>query len=121
MALFPLTSNFEGDFVLQLVAEGLLREPLLYPSLFFKTHRALYYDLLIGSVRAVIQLLAIGAILKFVFQLDNVWFTTLILLSMVLNAAWVAAKRGAGIANAPLIAFVSISGGLLVAAGSPAL
>ena len=32
--------------VLQLVAEGVLREPMLYPSLFFKTHRALYYELL---------------------------------------------------------------------------
>lgn len=32
--------------VLQLVSEGLLREPLLYPSLFFKKHRALYYELL---------------------------------------------------------------------------
>jgi len=32
--------------VLQLVEDGLLREPLLYPSLFFKTHRALYYELL---------------------------------------------------------------------------
>lgn len=32
--------------VLQLVAEGLLHEPLLYPSLFFKTHRPLYYELL---------------------------------------------------------------------------
>ena len=32
--------------VLQLVNDGLLREPLLYPSLFFKTHRALYYELL---------------------------------------------------------------------------
>ena len=32
--------------VLQLVADGLLHEPLLYPSLFFKTHRALYYELL---------------------------------------------------------------------------
>lgn len=32
--------------VLQLVAEGLLREPLLYPSLFFKAHRPLYYELL---------------------------------------------------------------------------
>ena len=30
--------------VLQLVADGLLREPLLYPSLFFKRHRALYYE-----------------------------------------------------------------------------
>jgi Fic family protein len=32
--------------VLQLVADGVLRVPLLYPSLFFKTHRALYYELL---------------------------------------------------------------------------
>jgi Fic family protein len=32
--------------VLQLVHDGLLREPLLYPSLFFKKHRQLYYDLL---------------------------------------------------------------------------
>ncbi len=34
--------------VLQLVADGLLREPLLYPSLFFKAHRSLYYELLNG-------------------------------------------------------------------------
>jgi Fic family protein len=32
--------------VLQLVSDGLLREPLLYPSLFFKAHRGLYYELL---------------------------------------------------------------------------
>jgi Fic family protein len=32
--------------VLQLVADGVLREPMLYPSLFFKAHRATYYELL---------------------------------------------------------------------------
>ena len=32
--------------VLQLVADGVLREPMLYPSVFFKTHRSLYYELL---------------------------------------------------------------------------
>jgi len=32
--------------VLQLVADGILRVPMLYPSLYFKTHRALYYELL---------------------------------------------------------------------------
>ena len=32
--------------VLQLVADGVLRQPMLYPSLYFKTHRALYYELL---------------------------------------------------------------------------
>lgn len=30
--------------VLQLVADGVLRQPMLYPSLFFKAHRALYYE-----------------------------------------------------------------------------
>jgi Fic family protein len=34
--------------VLQLVADRVLREPMLYPSLYFKTHRALYYELLNG-------------------------------------------------------------------------
>lgn len=32
--------------VLQLVADGVLRQPMLYPSLYFKSHRALYYELL---------------------------------------------------------------------------
>ncbi len=32
--------------VLQLVADGVLREPMLYPSLYFKTHRSLYYEIL---------------------------------------------------------------------------
>jgi len=32
--------------VLQLVADGVLREPMLYPSLYFRKHRALYYELL---------------------------------------------------------------------------
>lgn len=32
--------------VLQLVADGVLREPMLYPSLFFRKHRGLYYELL---------------------------------------------------------------------------
>lgn len=32
--------------VMQLVADGVLREPLLYPSLYFKKHRVLYYELL---------------------------------------------------------------------------
>lgn len=34
--------------VLQLIADGVLREPMLYPSLFLNTHRALYYELLNG-------------------------------------------------------------------------
>ena len=32
--------------VMQLVADGIVRMPMLYPSLYFKTHRSLYYELL---------------------------------------------------------------------------
>ncbi|MEZ5515747.1 MAG: Fic family protein [Steroidobacteraceae bacterium] len=32
--------------VLQLIAGGVLREPMLYPSLFFSAHRPIYYELL---------------------------------------------------------------------------
>ncbi len=32
--------------VLQLMADGVLRAPILYPSLYLKTHRSLYYELL---------------------------------------------------------------------------
>ena len=32
--------------VLQLMSDGVLNQPLLYPSLFFKQHRTLYYELL---------------------------------------------------------------------------
>ncbi|KAB2963672.1 MAG: Fic family protein [Thermoanaerobaculia bacterium] len=34
--------------VLGLIADGVLREPMLYPSLYFRTHRARYYELLNG-------------------------------------------------------------------------
>lgn len=30
--------------MLQIVADGILRAPMLYPNLYFKTHRTLYYD-----------------------------------------------------------------------------
>ena len=49
--------------VLQLVADGVLREPMLYPSLFFKTHRALYYELL-NEVRLHGRLGALARLLR---------------------------------------------------------
>ena len=49
----PSTPFLDGNgrlgrllIALQLAADGLLREPLLYPSLHFKTHRQTYYELL---------------------------------------------------------------------------
>lgn len=74
-------------------------------------------DLLIGSLRAVAQLTAIGFVLTYIFSVDQVWLTTILLLAMVYNAALVAAKRGAGIARARWISFVAISVGLVVTLG----
>lgn len=74
--------------------------------------------MLIGSARAVIQLTVICLLsLKFVFNLDNILFTTLILLIMVYNASTVAAKRGASIEKSLLISFASILSGLVVTLG----
>lgn len=75
-------------------------------------------DIIIGSIRAVVQLSAIGLVLKFVFHLDNALFTTAILLVMVYNASTVAAKRGAGISHAGIISFTAILIGLFITLGS---
>lgn len=84
----------------------------------YKEKLGLEKDMLIGSARAVIQLTVIGFILKFVFNLDNILFTTLILLIMVYNASTVARKRGTSIENSLLISFVSILSGLVITLGS---
>ena len=91
---------------------------VLAMALSYKEKLGLEKDMLIASLRAVLQLIAVGAILKFVFQLDNFWLTSCILLFMVYNASTVAAKRGTGIPNAGLISFVSILLGLLITLGS---
>lgn len=74
-------------------------------------------DMLIGSIRAVLQLTVVGLVLKYVFQVNNVLLTSIILIFMVFNASRVAAKRGAGIGKAGIISFCSISCGLVVTLG----
>lgn len=50
-------------------------------------------DLIVATIRASIQLLAIGYVLKAVFALNSVWFTFLMVLAMVFVAAYNAGKR----------------------------
>ncbi len=90
---------------------------LIALALSYKEKLGLEKDMLIGSLRAVVQLTFIGFILKFVFNLDNIIFTSLILIIMVYNASTVAAKRGAGIEQALLISFASILSGLVITLG----
>lgn len=68
-------------------------------------------ETMISVVRAVVQLIAVGYLLEFIFGLNNPAFTTLLVLIMMFNAAYNASKRGKGIKNGLLISFVSIAAG----------
>jgi putative ABC transport system permease protein len=71
-------------------------------------------EILVSMVRAVLQLLAVGYVLEYIFGMKNPLFTTLLILFMTVNAALNAAKRGEGIANGFAISFVSILAGAAV-------
>lgn len=80
----------------------------------YKEKLGLEKDIVIGSIRAVVQLTAIGFVLKFIFHVNHIWFTSVILLFMVYNAAVVAAKRGGAIGRIRSISFAAILCGLVV-------
>lgn len=75
-------------------------------------------ELIVGSIRAVVQLTLIGFVLTYVFHWDHYGLTTLILLLMVYNAATVAAKRGVGIRHILMISLVALLAGLVGTLGS---
>ena len=84
----------------------------------YKDKIGLEKELIIGSIRAVLQLTLIGFVLTYVFNLNNYGITTLILLLMVYNAATVAAKRGQGIYNILKISFIALLISLIFTLGS---
>jgi len=90
---------------------------LLALYLSYKDKIGLEKDIMIGSVRAVLQLTVIGFILTYVFDLNNVFVTTLILVLMVYNASVVSAKRGQGIYHIQRIAFFALLFGLVITLG----
>jgi putative ABC transport system permease protein len=65
-------------------------------------------DLLVASVRAFIQLIAIGYVLELVFNQDNPVWTTLLLVVMIVIAARTSGKRGKLTPHAAWIALASI-------------
>lgn len=71
-------------------------------------------DILWSVARAIIQLTAIGFILETLFGLENPLFTTFLLLFMIFNAAYNAAKRGQGLRHGLAISFFAIATGGIV-------
>lgn len=89
---------------------------LMLISIFFSYHEKLKLEkeIIIGALRAVIQLVVIGYILNFIFGLKSPFFTTLLLIFMIFNASINAAKRGKSINNSLLISFISITLGTVL-------
>ena len=91
---------------------------ILAMYLSYKDKIGLEKEIIIGSIRAVVQLTAIGFVLTYVFEWDNSIVTTIILLGMVYNASTVSAKRGKGIEHVQKISFVALLAGLVATLGT---
>lgn len=74
-------------------------------------------ETLVAVVRAVVQLIAVGYVLQWIFDVDNPWFTAGLLLLMSGNAAWNAHRRGPEIPRGFPISLVAIvvGGGVTLA------
>ncbi|HAT54577.1 MAG TPA: iron export ABC transporter permease subunit FetB [Lactobacillus sp.] len=65
-------------------------------------------DMIIGVVRAIVQLTIVGFLLKYIFAVNNVLLTLAMILIIIFNAAYNARKRGQGIPNIFWSSFWSI-------------
>lgn len=98
------------------ISSLLIASSLVLVTLFFSYWQKLKLEkeTIISVIRAVIQLVAVGYILDYVFGVKNPIFTTLLLLIMIFNAAFNAAKRGKVIKKAFVISFLAITSGSIV-------
>lgn len=108
------------------VTSLLLSSSLVIIAIFFSYYQKLKLekDIVISIVRAVIQLFIVGYLLNFIFSYKSPIFTSILLLIMIVNASWNAAKRGKGIEDGFKISFLailigsSITMGLLLLTGA---
>ena len=66
----------------------------------YKEQLGLGKDIFIAAVRVVVQLFIIGYLLGYIFKLDNTFVTLAMVLFIVFNAAYNAAKRAEGLPHA---------------------
>lgn len=81
-------------------------------------------DLIIGVVRAVVQLTIVGYVLTYIIRVNRAWLTLLMVTVIIFNAAWNAHGRANGLPHAFAISLLAIfvatgvTIALLVAAGA---
>ena len=97
------------------VTSLLISSSLVLVTLFFSYWQKLKLEkeVIIGVIRAVVQLIIVGYVLEYIFGLQSPVFTTLLLIFMIFNAAYNAAKRGKDVKNGFYISFLSISIGTI--------
>lgn len=98
------------------VTSLLISSSLVLVTLFFSYWQKLKLEkeILIGVIRAVVQLVIVGYILDYVFGYKNPVFTTLLLLFMIFNASLNASKRGKAVKKGLFISFLSITLGTII-------
>ncbi len=94
----------------------LISSSLVLVALFFSYWQKLKLEkeTIISVIRAVVQLVIVGYILEYIFGFKNPVFTTLLILFMIFNASYNAAKRGKAIKRGLIISFLSIVVGTIV-------
>lgn len=106
-----MNGSYEISITSLLIASSLVFVTLIFS---YTQKLKLEKETVISVIRAVVQLVAVGYVLEYVFGFKNPVFTTLLLIFMTFNAAYNAAKRGKGIKRGLLISFISISAGTIV-------
>lgn len=79
----------------------------------YKEKLGLEKDILWAMLRMVIQLVIIGYVLTYIFQIDSIIVTAIIMIFMIVNAAYNAGKRANKIPNAFRISLIAIIGGVV--------
>ncbi|KRL14596.1 ABC transporter permease [Schleiferilactobacillus perolens] len=66
-------------------------------------------DLIVGVIRAVIQLTVVGYVLTYIIRVNRHWLTLLMVVIIIVNAAWNARGRARGIPHAFAISLLAIT------------
>ena len=75
---------------------------------------ALEKDIIWSICRAVVQLIIVGYVLKYIFDLDNALLTVLMVLFICFNAAYNAKKRSKYVEHAFVTSFIAITTGAVL-------
>ena len=83
---------------------------LLFPIIVsYKEKLHIIKDLLIATIRAVVQLVILGYLLHFIFDVNQAWLLLLFVLIIIINASWNTISRASPVMhNVFWISFIAI-------------